>query len=71
MRTILIAASLVLCVTAYDAKECGLELQRAGVSRRFNETVAHAVHSMTVQGLRLFNPRASANNGVSVALTTG
>ncbi|KAJ7387007.1 hypothetical protein OS493_003970 [Desmophyllum pertusum] len=32
------------------------------LSRNFNETIAHTIHSMTVQGLRLFNPRATAEN---------
>ena len=70
MRTVLLMMSLVLCVTAapFDAKECVSELQRAGVSQRFNETVAHAIHSMTVQGLKLFNPRATVKNKVSVLL---
>ena len=73
MRTVLIVASLVLCVTAapYDPKVCVSELQRAGVSQRFNETVAHAIHSMTVQGLRLFNPRATVKNKVSALLKHG
>ena len=34
------------------------------MSQNFNETVAHTVHSMTVQGLRMFNPRATQENNV-------
>ncbi|XP_068672187.1 uncharacterized protein [Montipora foliosa] len=34
------------------------------LSDNFNETIAHSIHSMTVQGLRLFNPRATADNRV-------
>ena len=30
----------------------------------FNETIAHAIHSMTVQGLQLFNPHANENNNI-------
>eukprot|EP01062_Namystynia_karyoxenos_P037801 TRINITY_DN2749_c0_g1_i11.p2 TRINITY_DN2749_c0_g1~~TRINITY_DN2749_c0_g1_i11.p2 ORF type:complete len:250 (+),score=101.47 TRINITY_DN2749_c0_g1_i11:84-752(+) len=36
----------------------------AGLGANFNETVAHAIHSMTVEGLRLFNPQAGPRNGV-------
>ena len=28
----------------------------------FNENIAHTIHSMTVQGLRLFNPRVTEKN---------
>ena len=34
------------------------------MSSNFNETIAHTIHSMTVKGLRLFNPRATADNKV-------
>ncbi|CAH1780043.1 unnamed protein product [Owenia fusiformis] len=41
------------CKTAYST---------AGLSSNFNETIAHAIHSMTVEGLRLFNPKATEKN---------
>ncbi len=34
------------------------------MSNNFNETIAHTIHSMTVQGLRMFNPRATEQNNV-------
>ena len=34
------------------------------LSKNFNETIAHTIHSMNVQGLRLFNPRATEDNHV-------
>jgi hypothetical protein len=34
------------------------------MSDNFNETIAHTIHSMTVQGLRMFNPRATEHNNV-------
>jgi phage baseplate assembly protein W len=34
------------------------------MSENLNETIAHTIHSMTVQGLRMFNPRATENNQV-------
>ena len=48
---------------AHDDMCCKL-LHETGLSENFNETIAHAVHSMTVQGLQLFNPRATENNQV-------
>jgi hypothetical protein len=43
---------------------CALHLRAAGLSSNFNETIAHAIHSMTVQGLQLFNPRANEVNTI-------
>jgi len=34
------------------------------ISPIYNETIGHAIHSMTVQGLQLFNPRANENNKI-------
>ena len=34
------------------------------LSEKFNETIAHTIHSMTVQGLRMFNPKATVENNV-------
>lgn len=39
-------------------------LQGAGLGPKFNESIAHAIHSITVDGLRLFNPEVGATNGV-------
>ena len=35
-----------------------------GVSVHFNETVAHAIHSITWEDLLLFNPNTPLENGV-------
>lgn len=43
---------------------CALHLRAVGLSANFNETIGHAIHSMTVQGLQLFNPRASESNHI-------
>lgn len=43
---------------------CSAYLQAAGLSSNFNETIAHAIHSMTVQGLQLFNSRANEHNTI-------
>jgi hypothetical protein len=43
---------------------CASHLRAVGLSSNFNETIAHAIHSITVQGLQLFNPRASESNRI-------
>jgi len=43
---------------------CSMYLRGAGLSSNFNETIAHSIHSMTVQGLQLFNPRANEHNTI-------
>lgn len=43
---------------------CNLAYRNYGLSSNFNETVAHAIHSLTVEGLRLFNPKATEKNQV-------
>ena len=49
---------------SYDAKTCSALYKAAGISTNFNETIAHAVHSMNVEGLRLFSDKATANNRI-------
>ena len=36
------------------------------MTEKFNETVAHAIHSMTLNALREFEPTAKVENGVPV-----
>jgi len=43
---------------------CNSRLREAGLSSRYNETIAHAIHSMTVEGLQLFNPNVGKVNNV-------
>jgi len=43
---------------------CTSRLKEAGLSSRYNETIAHAIHSMTVEGLQLFNPAIGQVNHV-------
>eukprot|EP00756_Hemistasia_phaeocysticola_P012790 Hpha_TRINITY_DN15229_c0_g2::TRINITY_DN15229_c0_g2_i2::g.65176::m.65176 len=59
---IALGASL-LAVTAANTCSPAL-LQGAGLGPMFNESIAHAIHSITVDGLRLFNPEAGPKNGV-------
>jgi len=48
----------------YSSSGCTLLLQEAGLSSRYNETIGHAIHSMTVEGLQLFNPAIGQVNQV-------
>ena len=60
MKTFLVCLLLFGLAVARPGTTCRSVLLDAGFSKNFNETVAHAVHSMTVQGLRMFNPRSVA-----------
>merc|ERR1719326_1388917 len=53
----------VLAVSAANSCSPAL-LQGAGLGAMYNESIAHAIHSMTVDGLRLFNPKVGPKNGV-------
>ena len=63
MLFLLIAAALI-CSTAAANSPCISLYVSYDLSPNFNETIAHSIHSMTVQGLRLFNPRATEDNRV-------
>ena len=63
MLFLLIAAALI-CSTAAANSPCSSLYVSYDLSPNFNETIAHSIHSMTVQGLRLFNPRATEDNRV-------
>jgi hypothetical protein len=58
MRVIILTSVLVAAVVALD---CSAELD-ANLSGNFNETIAHAIHSINVEALRLFNPAATEKN---------
>jgi hypothetical protein len=49
---------------ALPQPRCAMQLRAAGLSANYNETIGHAIHSMTVQGLKLFNPRANEQNQI-------
>ena len=63
MLFLLIAAALI-CSTAAANSPCSTLYVSYDLSPNFNETIAHSIHSMTVPGLRLFNPRATEDNRV-------
>jgi hypothetical protein len=58
---VFLAITAITCATSLECKQL---FDASQFSRNLNETIAHAVHSMTVQGLQLFNPRATENNAI-------
>ncbi|XP_033744443.1 uncharacterized protein LOC117330339 [Pecten maximus] len=59
--------AIIVCVALAQGapnRHCPDVLAKAGLTTKYNETIAHAVHSMTVEALKLFNPRATSNNKV-------
>ncbi len=66
VKEILVCMSFVvgLTVAAPQTSTCHKLLIDAGFSKNFNETIAHTIHSMTVQGLQMFNPRATEDNHI-------
>jgi len=47
-----------------NVTKCSAAYHQAGLSVGFNHTIAHAIHSMTLEGLHLFHPQATATNGI-------
>ncbi|XP_072021003.1 uncharacterized protein [Amphiura filiformis] len=45
-------------------RRCDKINPKVDLSDTFSENIAHAIHSMTVQGLRLFNPKVTEKNSV-------
>ena len=61
---LILLIAILICSSAAAQPRCGELYVSYDLSRNFNETIAHTIHSMTVQGLRLFNPRATEDNRV-------
>lgn len=64
MAIIVALVVLVFGLATASSPTCNEVYKKSDLSSNFNETIAHAIHSMTVQGLRQFNPRASAANKI-------
>uniref|UniRef100_A0A1X7UZW5 Uncharacterized protein n=1 Tax=Amphimedon queenslandica TaxID=400682 RepID=A0A1X7UZW5_AMPQE len=62
MKLFVILALIALASSA--SLDCNQLLTSNGFSSNFNETIAHAIHSMTVEALKTFNPRATERNNV-------
>ena len=54
MMRIFAFLTILLCVNAENPKTCRRIFKTAELSGIFNETISHALHSMTAQGLELF-----------------
>ena len=61
---IAIFLAIVAAVHSIPHQRCATQLRLAGLSSNYNESIGHAIHSMTVQGLQLFNPRATEQNNI-------
>lgn len=59
---IVVILAIIAAVSTALPSRCTGVLQEAGLSKNFNESIAHAIHSITVQGLQLFNSRANEKN---------
>ncbi|KAH3880529.1 uncharacterized protein LOC127878242 [Dreissena polymorpha] len=60
---------LAICLVATPTSgtmtlNCQKAFPTSTLTKNYNETIAHAIHSMTVAGLRVFSSKASANNFV-------
>lgn len=55
---------LALIAVSRATLDCSKTFPHSGLTPRYNETIAHAIHSMTVKGLKLFNEKASKANFV-------
>ena len=64
LKLVIIALLVTSTLAAEEGIKCRQILRKAGFSDNFNETIAHAIHSMTVEGLQAFNPRANEDNRV-------
>lgn len=60
----LFLATLAVAHGYASPARCAMHMRAFGLSSTLNVSIAHAIHSMTVQGLQLFNPRANENNGI-------
>ena len=67
MTSCLLLLPLVVAVSAIEVpvkQNCAKLVPNAHLQANYYENVAHAVHSMNVHGLRMFNSRATVRNSV-------
>lgn len=57
-------AALLLPLVTFAAQCPPSLLAAAGIGPKYNESIAHGIHSITLEGLRAFNPRVGPRNGV-------
>ena len=61
---ILLVLAVVFVVSQAKSLSCKQLYKTYGFSDNLNETIAHAVHSMNVEGLQMFNSRATVRNNI-------
>jgi hypothetical protein len=59
-----IIIGLSLIVALANADSCKIFYQQQELSEKYNESIAHAIHSMNTIGLQLFCPYATQNNAI-------
>ncbi len=66
MKVLVVLAVLLGVAYCVPTKErvCAALFRTNDLSANYNETIAHAIHSMTVEGLQMFNPKATEDNSV-------
>ena len=64
MLALRVTLLLALIAVSRATLDCSKTFPDSGLTSRYNETIAHAIHSMTVRGLKLFNDKASTKNFV-------
>ena len=66
MKVAVVLAVLVGVAYSVPTREriCASLFRTQGFSSNYNETIAHAIHSMTVQGLQMFNSKVTDKNSV-------
>ena len=67
MTVYLFLLPLVVTVSAIDVpvnRNCAKLVPDAHLQANYHENVAHAIHSMNVHGLKMFNSRATVKNSV-------
>ena len=61
---VILSLLLLTCGCSEAVVNCSKSLPHAKLSTNYNETIAHAIHSMTVEGLALFSDRPTEKNYV-------
>lgn len=61
---ILVSIAILGAVGSPLSNTCLQLIANNGLSKNFNETIAHAIHSMTVEGLKMFNSKATESNNI-------
>ena len=61
---VLVATTVLAEPVPEPNTRCDLRHPAAGLTKRYWEAIAHAVHSLDLQNLQKFNPSADADNHI-------